>query len=71
MSKLIELLDLSKPLNDVDKIFSDKDYIVLLISLFYKVRRRRRKKKMYYIAIAVIVAIDERKNKDEEGVNSG
>jgi len=71
MSELVKLLDLSEPLNDVNEIFSDKDYIVLLISLFHRVRRRRRKRKLYYIAIAVIVAIDERKNKDEEGVNSG
>jgi len=71
MSKFVKLLDLSEPLNNVNERFSDKDYIVLLISLFQRARISRRKRKLYYIAIAVIVVIDERNKKDEEGVNSG
>jgi len=70
MSELVKLLDLTEPLNDVDEAFPHHKYVVILVSLWFRIKVSRRKRKLYYVAIIAIAVIDERTN-DEESVDSG
>lgn len=76
MANLSELLDLEDILNKVEEILSDKNYVVILISLlfrtrFYHLRKLLMTRKKYYVAIAVIVALNERMKNEEESVDTG
>lgn len=75
MPKLSEFLDLEDIFNKVEEILSDKNYLVILISLlfrtrFYHLRKLLMKRRTYYVAIAIIVVLNKRQ-KDEESIDPG